>query len=163
MPENQLPIAINATDVLPATTASNYPATIIALLGKKLAGRSKRRLGDQFGLKNFGVNLTTLAPKAVSSIRHAHAKQDEFIYVLQGQPTLLTDAGPTTLSPGMCAGFRAGTGNAHTLVNETVEDVIYLEIGDRTSGDEVTYPDEDLHASFVGGRWIFSRKDGTLY
>jgi uncharacterized cupin superfamily protein len=133
------------------------------MLASRLAGRHKRPLGDLFGLKNFGVNLTRLEPNAVSSLRHAHERQDEFVFVLQGCPSLLTNEGKTRLSPGMCAGFRAGTGNAHTLINETEEDVVYLEIGDRTSGDEVTYPDDDLHAQFNDGQWMFSHKDGTPY
>src|SRR5258705_4124942 len=101
-----------------------------------MAGREKRPLGDLFGLTNFGVNLTRLAPNSVSSIRHAHTKQDEFIYILQGHPTLHTDQGRTHLSPGMCAGFKAGTGNGHRLLNETSAEVVYLEVADRTSGDE---------------------------
>ncbi|MFA7495517.1 MAG: hypothetical protein WCY67_04320 [Acidithiobacillus sp.] len=74
-----------------------------------------------------------------------------------------TDEGPIQLSPGWCAGIKAGTGNAHNLVNETAEVVVYLEIGDRTSGDEVIYPDVDLQASLVDGRWQFFHKDGTPY
>jgi uncharacterized cupin superfamily protein len=101
-------------------------------------------LGDLFGLSNFGVNLTRLKPGAVSSLRHAHSKQDEFIYVLEGHPVLVTNAGETRLEPGMCAGFRAGTGDAHHLVNRSEEDVFYLEIGDRTAGDSAVYPDDDL-------------------
>ena len=85
-----------------------------------------------FGLANFGVNLTTLAPQAISALRHTHTHQDEFIYVLEGHPVLLTDEGRTPLSPGMCAGFRAGSGNAHHLINESSEPVVYLEVGDRT-------------------------------
>ena len=74
-----------------------------------------------------------------------------------------TDEGKLQLSPGMCAGFKAGTGNAHTLINESSDDVVYLEIGDRTDGDEVIYPDDDLCASFAGGTWLFFHKDGTPY
>ncbi|MHB8247810.1 MAG: cupin domain-containing protein [Acidithiobacillus sp.] len=128
-----------------------------------MAGREKRQIGDLFGLRNFGVNLTRLAPNAASALRHAHSKQDEFVYILQGCPTLQTDEGPIQLSPGMCAGFKAGTGNAHNLVNETAEEIVYLEIGDRTPGDEATYPDDDLQASLVDGKWQFSHKDGTPY
>ncbi len=84
-----------------------------------MAGREKRTLGDLFGLANFGVNLTRLAPGATSARRHAHAKQDEFIYVLEGSPMLVTDEGKTALSPGMCAGFKSGSGNAHCLLNES--------------------------------------------
>jgi Uncharacterized conserved protein, contains double-stranded beta-helix domain len=82
--------------------------------------------------------------------------------VLEGTPTLITDAGETLLEPGMCAGFPAGTGDAHTLVNRTARDVVYLEIGDRTPGDRVTYPDDDLRAEMgADGKWRYSRKDGT--
>jgi uncharacterized cupin superfamily protein len=105
------------------------------------------------------VNLTALAPNALSSIRHAHTKQDEFIYVVQGRPTLCTNDGKTQLAPGSCVGFAAGTGNAHHLRNETTEEVQYLEIGDRTPGDEVEYPDDDLR---VANR-KYLHKDGTPY
>ena len=128
-----------------------------------MAGRQKRPLGDLFGLTNFGVNLTKLAPGAASALRHAHTKQDEFVYSLQGHPTLHTDEGQTRLSPGMCAGFRAGTGNGHRLINKTREDAVYLEVGDRTPGDEGSYPDDDLKALMVDGKWKFVHKDGLPY
>ena len=109
------------------------------------------------------MNLTTLKPGAVSALRHAHTKQDEFVYILEGRPTLVTDAGRTALKPGMCAGFKGGTGDAHHLVNETTEDVVYLEIGDRTPGDSATYPDDDIAAVAVDAGWRFVHKDGTPY
>jgi uncharacterized cupin superfamily protein len=118
-------------------------------------------LGDFFGLRNFGVNLTRIAPGGISSFRHAHTKQDEFIYILEGCPTLITDRGRTPLAPGMCAGFAAGTGDAHHLVNETQEEVVYLEMGDRTPADEVSYPDDNLRAELVNGAWRYTRKDGS--
>lgn len=133
------------------------------MLAERIKGREKRPLGDLFGLTNFGVNLPRLPPESASSLRHAHSKQDEFLYVLQGHPTLHTDEGKLVLSPGMCAGFKAGTGNAHSLINETLEDVEYLEIGDRKDSDEVTYPYDDLSARFIGGAFVFSRKDGNPY
>lgn len=102
-------------------------------------------------------------PGAISALRHAHSKQDEFIYILQGNPVLVTDAGETPLSPGMCAGFKAGVGNAHQLLNRTDAEVVYLEVGDRSAGDAATYPDEDLMATLVNGAWQFAHKDGTLY
>lgn len=159
MPGPAHPIAIVAAEVPVRQKATIYPAPFAA----RVAGREKRTLGDLFGLKNFGVNLTRLAPKAISSLRHSHKKQDEFVYVLQGRPTLRTDEGTTQLAPGMCAGFRAGAGNAHHLVNETDEDVVYLEIGDRTPGEEVVYPDDDLELSDVDGQRRFTHKDGTPY
>jgi uncharacterized cupin superfamily protein len=85
------------------------------------------------------------------------------VYILQGRPTLHTDEGRTPLAPGMCAGFKAGSGNGHRLVNETAEEVVYLEIGDRTPGDGVTYPDDDLRAVLDAGQWRFTRKDGSPY
>jgi uncharacterized cupin superfamily protein len=128
-----------------------------------MAGREKRALGDLFGLRSFGVNLTRLAPGAASALRHAHSRQDELVYVLEGHPTLVTDDGRTRLSPGSCAGFAAGSGRSHCLVNDTDEDAVYLEIGDRTPGDEVTYPDDDLVAVREGDGWRFAHKDGTPY
>lgn len=158
MTKNSL-IAINAGEAPLRAKPSVYPP----MLAVRVKGREKRPLGDLFGLTNFGVNLTRLPPCAASSLRHAHAKQDEFVYILQGSPTLHTNEGKLALSPGMCAGFKAGTGNAHSLINETGEDVVFLEIGDRTDGDEVSYPDDDLCANFVDGAWVFSRKDGAPY
>jgi uncharacterized cupin superfamily protein len=153
------PVAVVAADVAPRSKPSNYPEPFAS----RMAGREKRTLGDLFGLSNFGVNLTRLAPGAMSALRHAHARQDEFIYVLEGHPTLHTDLGMTRLAPGMCAGFKAGTGDAHRLLNESDADVVYLEVGDRTPGDEASYPDDDLKAVGGDGRWHFVHRDGTPY
>lgn len=153
------PVAVIAKEVAPRSKPSNYPEPFASMM----AGREKRALGDVFGLKHFGVNLTRLAPQAVSALRHAHTQQDEFIFVLQGQPTLQTDEGSTPLGPGWCAGFRAATGNGHRLLNQTSEEVVYLEVGDRTAGDSVTYPNDDLQARTIDGRWQFAHKDGTPY
>lgn len=159
MSDTRYPIAATAADVPPRTTPSVYPEPFAS----RMAGRSKRALGAVFGLINFGVNRTELAPGAVSALRHAHTLQDEFIYVLQGHPVLRTDAGETPLAPGMCAGFRAGSGDAHQLRNPTDAPVVYLEIGDRTPGDTASYPDDDLAATQVDGRWVFAHKDGRPY
>jgi uncharacterized cupin superfamily protein len=159
MTDPAYPVARVAQSVEPRTKPSNYPEPFAS----RMAGRTKRPLGDVFGLANFGVNQTTLAPGAVSSLRHAHSKQDEFIYILEGHPTLVTDAGKTELAPGMCAGFKAGNGNGHQLVNLTNEDVVYLEVGDRSAGDSATYPDDDLLAKLVEGKWQFAHKDGQAY
>jgi len=153
------PVALVAADAPPRAKSSNYPEPFFSRMMK----RDKRPLGDLFGLVNFGVNLTRLAPGGESALRHAHAKQDEFVYILEGRPTLVTDAGKTPLRPGMCAGFKAGTGDAHHLVNETDEDVVYLEIGDRTPGESAAYPDDDLAVVTVDGKLRFSHKDGTPY
>lgn len=151
--------AINATDIPPRIKPSVYPEPFAA----RMAGREKRQLGDFFGLNNFGVNLTRLAPGAISALRHSHTKQDEFVYILQGCPTLHTNDGATRLEPGMCAGFPAGAGNAANLSNDTDSDVLYLEIGDRMAGDSANYPDDDLQAVQVAGEWLFTHKDGTPY
>ena len=146
-------------NVAPRPKTSSYPEPFAARMTK----REKRALGDAFGLTNFGVNLTRLAPGGESALLHRHSRQDEFIYVLEGAPTLVTDEGEAELRPGMCAGFPAN-GIAHQLVNRSSYDVVYLEVGDRTSGDEGSYPDDDLKAVLgPAGRWVFSRKDGTSY
>jgi len=153
------PLAVVAADAPLRAKRSNYPEPFAT----RMEGRQKRPLGDLFGLTNFGVNLTRLLPGASSALRHAHSQQDELVYILQGRPTLHTDEGLTELGPGMCAGFRAGSGNAHRLVNHSQEDALYLEIGDRTPGDSASYPDDDLRAQAVDGRWVFVHKDGTPY
>lgn len=159
MPDHAYPVSIIASQAPARVRPSNYPEPFAS----RMAGRQKHPLGDVFGLSNFGVNLTKLAPDAASALRHAHTKQDEFVYILQGHPTLHTDQGRTRLSPGMCAGFKAGTGNGHRLINETQEEVVYLEVGDRTPGDEGSYPDDDLQALLMDGKWKFAHKDGTPY
>lgn len=128
-----------------------------------MAGRDKRPLGDLFGLTRFGVNLTRLAPGAMSALKHAHALQDEFVYVLEGRPTLHLGDERVELAPGMCAGFRHGTGIGHHLVNASGSDVVYLEIGDRTPGETATYPADDLLFVSTDGASRFLHKDGTPY
>jgi uncharacterized cupin superfamily protein len=159
MSEKPHPVAVEARSVAPRPPVT-APAPFVA----RFAGREKRTLGEVFGLANFGVNLTRLAPGAVSSLRHAHSHQDEFVYILEGEPTLRTETGETPLAPGMCAGFKAGTGDAHQLINRGTADVVYLEIGDRSAGDAVTYPEDDI-AAVLGpdGRYRYQRKDGTPY
>ncbi|MGH7122757.1 MAG: cupin domain-containing protein [Stellaceae bacterium] len=140
------------------------PKPALGVFGARLSGREKRVLGDVFGLTNFGVNLTRLPPGAVSALRHAHTRQDELVYILEGEPILVTDAGETRLRPGMCAGFKAGTGDAHHLVNRGKQDVVFIEVGDRSAGDEVAYPDDDLAATLgPDGKYQYRHKDGTPY
>ncbi|WP_029006853.1 cupin domain-containing protein [Azospirillum halopraeferens] len=122
-----------------------------------VAGRAKVRLGDSFGLTNFGVNLTRLEPGAASALRHWHTRQDEFVYVLEGELVLVTDTGEHTLRPGMCAGFPAGEPNGHHLINRGGTTAVYLEVGDRTGGDAVDYPGVDMLVR--DGRFV--HRDGT--
>ncbi len=123
--------------------------------------RYNRRLGEHAGLRNFGVNLTRIIPGGQSSYRHAHSRQDEFILVLEGEVVLETNDGAQTLTPGMCAAFAAGSGDAHRFINRSATDAKLLVIGDRTSGDEITYPDVDIHAVLgPEGVYRFSTKSG---
>lgn len=159
MPPTPASTPVDADAVPPRTKVSAYPEPYAS----RMAGRVKQALGDHFGLRNFGVNRTTLRPGACSALRHAHSRQDEFVYVLGGRPTLVTDAGAVELRPGQCVGFPAGTGNAHHLVNRSDADAVYLEVGDRSPYDTAHYPDDDLAAVLDdGGRWRFTRKDGSL-
>ncbi len=144
---------------IPIRAGSNYPDRFKAVV----AGREKKRLGDAAGLKNFGVNLTTLPPKSRSALRHWHTKQDEFIYVLSGILTLITDEGEAILAAGQSAGFPAGEPNGHCLYNHTDQIATYLEIGDRTPNDQGHYPDDDLVVKATEQGWQFTHKDGTPY
>ena len=159
MPDSLHPPAVIAAQAPLRTRPSNYPEPFAS----RMSGRTKQPLGDLFGLTNFGVNLTRLKPSGVSALRHAHSKQDEFVYILEGTPTLVTDEGEMQLSPGFCAGFKAGSGNAHHLVNKSGNDVLYLEVGDRTPGETVTYPDDDIQGVQIDGKYQFVRKDGRGY
>ena len=158
--QGSAPFAVEGVAVEPRKQVSNYPAPFAA----RMAGREKRILGNLFGLRTFGVNLTRLAPGAVSSLHHRHTRQDEFIWIVEGEPTLVTDAGEQGLRAGMCAGFPAN-GTAHHLENRTERDVLYLEIGDRGEGDDVDYPNDDL--SIVhdpeAARACYAHKDGRFY
>ena len=127
-----------------------------------VAGRTKKKLGDVFGLTNFGVNLTHLEPGAASALCHWHSVQDEFVFVLEGKATAIVGDDEYELSAGDCVGFKAGTKIAHQLVNRTDEIVTYLEIGDRLPGDSGDYPNDDLRFAFgPNGVPIMTRKDGT--
>jgi uncharacterized cupin superfamily protein len=150
---------IHATEAPPRTRPSNYPEPFAA----RMARREKRPLGDLFGLRNFGVNLTRIAPGGESALFHRHSRQDEFVYVLEGELVLVTDDGEHLMTAGMCMGFPAA-GTAHQLINRSQRDAVYLEIGDRTAGDEGTYPRDDIQAALgADGKWGFTHKDGTPY
>jgi uncharacterized cupin superfamily protein len=127
------------------------------------AGRAKRGLGDALGLTTFGVNLTRLDPGAASALRHWHRRQDEFVYVLDGELTLITDEGEQVLGPGTCAGFPGGVPNGHQLVNRTDRAATYLEVGDRLPGDAADYPDVDLCVRTTAAGWKYFHKDGRSY
>ncbi len=148
-------LAVDSRAVPVRAKRSAYPEPFYS----RMAGREKRVLGDLFGLKNFGINLVTVAPGGESALLHRHGRQDEFVYVVSGTPTLVTDKGEVQLHPGMCAGFPAG-GHAHQVVNRSAGEAVYLEIGDRTPGDSVEYPVDDLQATLgPDGGWVFGPKD----
>jgi uncharacterized cupin superfamily protein len=157
----QLPIP--AASVPAKMGKTIYPSPFAA----RVEGRLKRKLGEVFGLTNFGVNLTHLAPSAASALAHSHSKQDEFILVLEGTLSLVlgqAEFTEFTLHSGDCYGFKAGTGIPHQLINRSEEVVTYLEIGDRTPGDEVEYPNDDLKATQLdNGLWSLTHKDGHPY
>jgi uncharacterized cupin superfamily protein len=150
--------ACRAAEVEPRI-GTNYPAEFHA----RIQGRAKRALGDLFGLDQFGVNLTELAPGAYSALRHWHSHEDELVYVLDGEITLITDAGEEVLQPGDVVGFKAGVADGHHLVNRTDRPVRYLEVGSRrVEVDRAVYPDDDLAVQPDGtGKRRMTRKDGT--
>jgi uncharacterized cupin superfamily protein len=153
------PIALMAAEAPARTKPSIYPEPFAS----RMVGRTKRPIGDLFGLKSFGVNHVTLEPGGVSALNHRHKVQDEFVIVLSGQVTLIHDTGETVLHAGMCAGFPAG-GTAHHLENRSNQPATYLEMGDRQQGDSAEYPKDDLVAIFGSdGTWRFTHKDGTPY
>ena len=157
MTDKALP-AVDAETVAPRT-GSGYPAPFDA----DCAGREKRRLGDAFGLTQFGVNLVRLPPGQWSAQRHWHTLEDELIYMLEGELVLATEAGEQTLGPGMVAGFKAGVADGHHLVNRSGRDAVYLEIGTRDAMDECDYPDIDMLVRIIGGEGKFVHKDKTPY
>jgi uncharacterized cupin superfamily protein len=152
------PPALNPA-VVAAVTGSGYPEPFKS----RVAARRKQRLGDALGLKNFGVNLTTIPAGAVSALRHWHSHEDEFIYIVSGELVLLTNGGEQQLTPGMCAGFPAGKSDGHCFVNRGNRDAVYLEVGDRRPDDAVAYPDDDLAGRATPQGRRFTRKDGTPY
>lgn len=141
---------------IPSRSGTIYPRPFADGFDKRI----KRALGNVAGLTQFGVNLTTLEPGAMSAQRHWHRSEDEFVFVLDGELVLVTDAGDDILSAGMAAGFAAGVANAHHLINRSALPATYLEIGTRASDDDVIYPDVDLALAKRNGVVTMTRKNG---
>lgn len=157
-----MPLQMPALDpsTLAPRTDSGYPEPYRS----RVLPREKRQLGKALGLQQFGVNLTTLPPGKESSMRHWHTREEEFVYVLEGEVVLVTDAGEQLLTAGCCAGFPAGSGDGHQLVNRSDRPALYLEVGTRDDdADEVFYPDVDMHYDPRVRSGGFTRKNGTPY
>ena len=153
------PAALDPSTVTPRTT-SGYPE----VFRPRVTPREKRALGDALGITRFGVNLTTLFPGKESSMRHYHSREDELVFVLEGEVVLRSDDGEQVLTAGMCAGFPAGSTNGHQLVNRSDRPARYLEIGSRDPADTVGYSDVDLASSkSAEGVWVYTRRDGSSY
>lgn len=153
------PPALDPVDV-PPRTSSGYPDPFRS----RVLPREKRALGDALGLTKIGINLTTLLPGKVSSLRHHHTCEDEFVFMLEGEVVLLTESGEQQLTAGTCAGFRAGDENGHQLVNRSDRPARYLEISNRDPSDAADYPDDDLkYVKGADGAALFTHKDGARY
>ena len=141
---------------VPAQQIASYPKEFAPVI----SGREKQRIGDVVGLTQFGVNITRIKAGSASALRHWHEREDEFVYMLEGELVLCENDGETVLKAGDAAGFKAGSGIAHCLVNRTERDAIYLEVGTRAESERVHYPDVDfmMERDACGRRYF--RKSG---
>jgi uncharacterized cupin superfamily protein len=144
---------------VPVDTRTGYPKPF----DRVVIGRERRRLGNAVGLDQFGVNLTTLKPGAASALRHWHEKEDEFVYILEGEVMLIEDGGECVLKPGDAAGFKANNRNGHQLVNRGSRDAVYLEIGTRSEHERVDYPGVDLMVVRDDKGMRYTHKNGEPY
>jgi uncharacterized cupin superfamily protein len=146
-------------EALPLDTKTNYPPPF----DRVVHGRERRRLGNAAGLDQFGVNLTTLRPGAASALRHWHEKEDEFVYIVEGELVLIEDGGETVLKAGDAAAFKANSGDGHHLVNRTTREALFLEIGTRAKHERVEYPDVDLLVVRDDRGMRYTHKNGDPY
>ena len=138
-----------------AVSRSGYPEPYYS----RVMPREKRRLGDEVGLKKIGINHTVLPPGKESSMRHWHTREDEFVFVLEGEVVLRTSAGEQVLTAGCCAGFPAGVEDGHQLINRSGRPAVYLEISNRDAEDSAHYSDPDVDLVFANGK--MTRRDGS--
>ena len=157
MTQSQLPVLDPAT--VEEVRGSGYPEPFRTRMGDRV----KRRLGNACGLTHFGVNLVTLGPGAQSALRHWHTHEDEFVYILSGEVTLVTDAGEQVLRSGMCAGYPAGKADGHHMINRGTGPATYLEVGDRVESDTAHYPDDDIMYAGVEPDIYYVHKDGRRF
>ena len=144
---------------LPTDTRTGYPPPF----DRVVVGRERRRLGNAVGLDQFGVNLTTLRPGSASALRHWHEREDEFVYVLEGELVLIENEGETVLRPGDAAGFKANTPNGHHLINKSDRPALYLEIGTRSKHEKVEYSEVDLQVVRDHNGMRYTHKNGEPY
>jgi uncharacterized cupin superfamily protein len=145
---------------LPPRSTSGYPEPYRS----RVLPREKRAIGDALGLAKIGVNLTTLPPGKESSMRHWHTREEELVFVVEGEVVLRTDEGEQVLTAGMCAGFPAGSKDGHQLVNRSERPARYLEISNRDPEDSAEYPDVDLaYRKGPDGKAVFTHQDGKPY
>ena len=144
---------------LASDTRTGYPPPF----DRVVVGRERKRLGNAVGLDQFGVNLTTLKPGAASALRHWHEREDELVFILEGEVVLIEDEGETVLKPGDAAGFKANSRNGHHLVNKSDRDVVYLEVGTRSNHERAEYPDVDLVMERDDKGAHYLHKDGKPY
>jgi uncharacterized cupin superfamily protein len=152
-------LKLPALDPAAAATrrGSGYPEPYRSRMGV----RAKQVLGDACGLTQFGVNLVTLGPGGQSALRHWHSHEDEFVYMLEGEAVLVTDAGEQVLRAGMCAGYPGGRADGHHLINRSDRAARYLEVGSRIDADMPAYPDDDL--AWSSELEQYTHKDGSRY
>ena len=143
----------------PLRTGSIYPEPYASMM----KGRSSLRLGEAGALTQYGVNLVMLEPGALSSLRHWHQNEDEFVMVTEGECTLIDDQGEHIMRPGDCAAFPANNGNGHHFVNRTENVAKFLVIGTKAPREVATYSDVDLRVEIEGGRAQFTYKDGSAW
>jgi uncharacterized cupin superfamily protein len=144
---------------VPVDSRTNYPEPF----NRAVEGRSRRRLGNAAGLDQFGVNLTTLKPGSATALRHWHEKEDELVYILEGEVVLIEDAGETLLKRGDGAGFKANVRNGHHLVNKSKSDAVLLEIGTRSKNERAEYADIDMQVIRDESGFRYLHKDGKPY
>ncbi|WP_420003188.1 cupin domain-containing protein [Arenibacterium sp. LLYu02] len=142
---------------IPAKGGSSYPGK----LAESVAGRTAQRLGDAGGISQYGVNLVHLEPGAMSSLRHYHMEQDEFVMVTAGALVLVDDAGEHAMLPGDCAAFPKGDANGHHFINKSDQLASFLVIGTRTETETGYYSDLDMRVKFANGAFAYTRKDGS--
>ena len=137
---------------IPSQPIPSYPKEFAQVI----SGREKQKLGDAVGLTQFGVNISRIKAGSASALRHWHEQEDEFIYMIEGELVLKENDGESVLKAGDCAGFKAGSGIAHCLINRTDRDAVYLEVGTRAKSERVHYPDVDfmMERDDASRRWF---------